>query len=63
MIDSRLLQTMYQQWIQGNEDYRLNLHEFVKLAEREFKVSGDHILRVLQTQWWWEWQEKFYNCY
>jgi hypothetical protein len=56
-MDTRLAEIMYQQWIQGNDDYYSNLHEFVKLAEQEFNISGDQILRVLQTQWWWEWHE------
>ena len=55
-MDSRLLETMYQQWRQGNNDYQVRWTDFVILAAAEFKVAPVEVMSILQKQWWFEWQ-------
>ena len=46
---------MYQQWQQGNLNYKHDWVRFVELAAREFKHPEDEIIRELQTQSWFRW--------
>ena len=54
-MNNRLLETMYQQWQQGNPNYKHDWVRFVELAAREFKHPEDEIIRELQTQSWFRW--------
>jgi hypothetical protein len=54
-MNNRLLETMYQQWQQGNANYIHDWVRFVELASREFKTPEDEIIRELQKQRWFQW--------
>jgi hypothetical protein len=54
-MNNRLLETMYQQWQQGNNNYIQDWVKFVELAAIEFKKPEDAIIRELQTQTWFCW--------
>ena len=50
-----MLQIMYQQWQQDNENYVYDWVRFVELASREFKKPEDEIIRELQKHRWFHW--------
>jgi len=54
MITSHL-QSMYQQWQQGNENYVDDWVEFVELVSKESKMNQDDIIRELQKCHWFQW--------
>jgi hypothetical protein len=54
-MNNRLLEIMYQQWQQGNDNYVYDWIRFVELASREFKKPEDEIIRELQKQRWFHW--------
>jgi ribosomal protein L20 len=52
MIDRRLLEIMYQQWIQGLDDYAHQWINFVEMAAREQSTTTDKIMEELQKCQW-----------
>jgi hypothetical protein len=54
-MNNRLLETMYQQWQQGNSNYIHHWVRFVELAAKEFNQPEDAVIRQLQTQSWFSW--------
>jgi len=48
MIDTRFLQTMYQQWLQGHEAYIHCWRDFVELAAKQTGQRQDEIMTQLQ---------------
>jgi ribosomal protein L20 len=52
MIDRRLLEIMYQQWIQGLDDYSHQWINFVEMAAREQSTTADKIMEELQKCQW-----------
>ena len=52
MIDRRQLEIMYQQWIQGVEDYAHHWIDFVEMAAREYSTTADQIMKELQKCVW-----------
>jgi len=56
MINARHLETMYQQWTQGRDDWPLAWVEFVALAARECNESEVDIIKELQKHCWFNWQ-------
>ena len=55
-MDSRLLESMYQQWRQGNNDYQNRWTDFVLLAAKEFNAEPKEVMDILQKKWWFEWR-------
>jgi hypothetical protein len=43
---------MYQQWIQGVEDYAHHWIDFVEMAAREHSTTADQIMKELQKCVW-----------
>jgi hypothetical protein len=58
MFDSRTLQSMYQQWCNGNEEALHCWYEFVEFAAKHNKVSADTMMRELQKYYWFKWGEQ-----
>ena len=58
MLDLRFVQSMYQQWQQGNQEYIHRWADFVELVARETKTSQDQVMRELQKTYWFQWGEK-----
>jgi len=52
MIDRRQLEIMYQQWIQGVEDYAHHWIDFVEMAARDQSTTADQIMKELQKCVW-----------
>jgi hypothetical protein len=60
-MNERLLQQMYQQWQQGNEQYAKDWSIFVLKVAENYQTTGDEVMRMLQKYHWFEWhteQEK-----
>ena len=53
-MDSRQLQHMYQAWMQGQEDYVRDWVHFVEWAARMNNTTGDVVMKVLQTTYWFK---------
>jgi len=51
-MDSRHLQHMYQAWASGQEDAERDWYHFVEWAARLNNTTGDAVMRVLQTTYW-----------
>jgi len=52
MIDQRHLHIMYQQWMQGMNDYAHRWLDFVEMAARANDTTADEIMRELQKCYW-----------
>ena len=50
------LHHMYQQWIQGNEDYMFRYMDFAELAARHNNMTADAVLLELQKYYWFKTQ-------
>lgn len=48
------LHHMYQQWIQGNEDYMLRYMDFVKLVAGHNNANADAVMQELQKYHWFK---------
>ena len=56
MINARHMEIMYQQWIQGRDDWPHAWVEFVAMAAKEFSESEADIIKELQKHCWFNWQ-------
>ena len=54
MIDARTLHHMYQAWCQGQEDPERDWSYFVEHAAKWTGATGDQIMQVLQTTYWFK---------
>jgi hypothetical protein len=54
MLNLIQLELMYQQWIQGNDEYTVRWVDFVELAAREMNTTQDEIMRELQKTYWFK---------
>jgi len=54
MIEYQLY-NMYQQWIQGIEDYAEHWVMFVEIVAKEFSITEDEVIRRLQKYSWFAW--------
>ena len=52
MVDRRQLEIMYQQWIQGMNDYAHHWIDFVEMAAKVNGTTADQIMRELQKCTW-----------
>jgi hypothetical protein len=53
-MDSRHLHHMYQAWASGQEDAERDWYHFVEWAARLNNTTGDAVMRVLQTTYWFK---------
>lgn len=53
-MNERELHHMYQAWIQGQQDYANKWFDFVEYAAKWHKTTGDEVMRVLQTTYWFQ---------
>jgi hypothetical protein len=53
-MDERHLHHMYQAWCQGQEDPCRDWSYFVEWVSRLSGVSGDRIMQILQTTYWFK---------
>lgn len=51
-MDERQLFHMYQSWQQGQDDYVRDWYHFVDWAAKWHQTSGDKVMRILQTTYW-----------
>jgi hypothetical protein len=51
----RQLYDMYQQWMQGNENYLEDWVNFVELVAKDFRIHEDEAIRRLQKYSWFAW--------
>ena len=54
MIDARTLHHMYQAWCQDQENPERDWSYFVEHASKWTGASGDQIMQVLQTTYWFK---------
>ena len=52
MVDQHQLEQMYQQWIQGMNDYAYHWIDFVEMAAKVNGTTADQIMRELQKCTW-----------
>ena len=52
MVDQHQLEIMYQQWIQGMNDYAYRWIDFVEMAAKVNGTTADQIMRELQKCTW-----------
>ena len=52
MIDTRWLQTIYQQWQQGQDSHGYRWKEFVDMAARISGSNADQTLKALEKCQW-----------
>ena len=52
MVDLRLLQSMYQQWCQGNENAAFRYLDFIEMASKQMSIAQDQLMRELQKCSW-----------
>ena len=45
---------MYQQWIQGVEDYAHHWIDFVEMAAKEYSTTADQVMKELQKCVWFK---------
>ena len=53
-MDSRFLEHMYQQWIQGNDYYVSQWMDFASVVARYYNVSIEEAIKVLETCRWFK---------
>ena len=53
-MNERQLYEMYQAWQQGKEDYIRDWYDFVDFAARWNNTTGDQIMKILQTTYWFK---------
>lgn len=54
MIDPKLLESMYQQWMQENDTYVQRWLVFVKMASEHFMISQSQMLEELARHRWFK---------
>ena len=54
MVDRHQLEIMYQQWIQGMNDYAHHWIDFVEMAAKVNGTTADQIMRELQKCYWFK---------
>jgi hypothetical protein len=52
MLNTRQLEMMYQQWIQGNEEYVHRWFEFVAMAAKQLSATQEEVMKELQKTYW-----------
>jgi len=55
-MNERFLKMMYDQWIQGIDDYALCLERFVGMAARNSNTTTELMLEELKKYRWFKWE-------
>ena len=58
MIDVRMLQLMYQQWCQGNNESQHRWFDFVESSARSLNANPADVMRELQKCDWFHWENE-----
>ena len=58
MIDLRMLQTMYQQWCQGNNEFCHRWFDFVESSARSMNANPADVMRELKKCEWFQWERE-----
>jgi hypothetical protein len=53
-MDMQFLQTMYQQWCQGNDNAAFRYIDFIEMASKQMGVAQDQLMRELQKCYWFK---------
>lgn len=53
-MNERSLHHIYQAWQQGQEDYIRDWSRFVEWAASVNNTTGDAVMKILQTTYWFE---------
>lgn len=53
-MDMRFVQSMYQQWCQGNDNAAFRYIDFIEMASKQLNVAQDQLMRELQKCHWFE---------
>jgi hypothetical protein len=56
MYDDRFLHMVYQQWMQGNDEYMYTWRQFVELAARLNHTTFEKMFEELQKYSWFVWK-------
>jgi len=56
MIDLRFLQTMYQQWSDGQQDAAGRWLDFIEFAARHTRHTQEEIRESLKKTYWFDWR-------
>jgi len=55
-MNERFLKMIYDQWIQGIDDYTLYLERFVDMAARNSNTTTELMLEELKKYRWFKWE-------
>lgn len=53
-MDIRFLQTMYQQWSDGQSNATARYIDFLEMASKQIGVAQDQLMRELQKCYWFK---------
>lgn len=53
-----MIQKHYQQWCDGNEEYRRRWYDFVELAAKDNNTTVESMMNELKQQRWFEWGDR-----
>lgn len=56
MVDLRFLQTMYQQWCDGQTDVVGRWVDFIEFAQRHTNQNAEELREALQKTYWFRWR-------
>jgi hypothetical protein len=54
MMNEQQLYQMYQAWQQDQENYVRDWCDFVEWAAKWNRTTGDQVMKILQTTYWFE---------
>jgi len=57
-MDRRFLQTIYQQWADGQTDAQSRWLDFVEMAARVNGTTADVVMQELQKCYWFKWGDR-----
>ena len=57
-MDIKFLQSMYQQWSQGNENAAFRYIDFIEMASKQTGIAQDQLMRELQKCYWFRREEQ-----
>lgn len=58
MYNIGMIQKHYQQWCDGNEEYRRRWYDFVELAAKDNNTTVESMMNELKQQRWFEWGDR-----
>jgi hypothetical protein len=55
-MDMRFLQSIYQQWCQGQTNAAFRYIDFLEMASKQMGIAQDQLMRELQKCYWFEYK-------